>query len=1004
MLESNKRILLFILLVLLLPVTVHAYSIDKAWVDWQGHEVKTLSPTQSLPGSTLKFLASSDFKSCFAGTTCSITVDASSLAVLASEQQRLKNIILDVKTTCTPINESDAATKYICSTAEFQLATVSATNKVSTKIKAGTANKIQQFTINLLLDSSAPKVTGIRTQYCDESTCYVSNELTKITVTFEDEKTAFDYGLVFVGTGDPVPTGIISDCTGSICTGTIALPCRQSGQEFTLKLSSILPTKEDAQNLAVSMEQKVQCALDKPELISWAPVKGDGPVNLPIVGGSVVYSAKVRSYTGTPIGYVNASNASDDGVVAATCIQDGTTDDVTVYDCNWQIRNLKLHPKKLPYDLAFVITDAIGNSIAPTKHDLLLVMNLTTLGAGKSPNLFDSKVGIVYPEEINRITLDLAARNHMPYPSYVTYTLKQKKTGSKVLYQTLNDCWTKLPTEVNYSNSRIYNLFSKDATESRVLYPARNHTVANRLNLQMRAPEDIINQYDTFDVTCQIDLTVSDGTAVYATPERENITFKVHLRESKLGQPGAVFVQKIKAEEERLNGPANKFLKNLRTVRATLDGICNIMEAINGVGATGAGLNIAGQGISNIPVIGTAIGGGMKGIGGGLSGAANKITQNVWQDGSGKSLFLKQVCAQVNCRGIQDKRDAEDAKPGTSAGEQVRQADSGMQKGIQDYVTANTPNSWKASQATANANAAAYEKTLSPEQKKEYDKTKGSSAINDKVDLNAVDFKNSFIMSVAYMCVGGVVYNAGKWQDINCGYLQCLKDQSVQGGSVYVCEMGKSYKMCTQVVGEFMELPFVRIIKNLMAEANWIANNIPGALFKVIFASPVGPCVPHPFSYKFSIMGVTLYEVPAVDAACTVTGDWKCSMCHLVRAVTGIVDMSRNTNQIFNAPMHDDAICLQALCNDPNQANCAGRSYDKVEAVEKYTSYLRINTYLKNEQKRQGAVSTSNSGSSTASDNALAKSIATDIAGKQTTQIQTSAGAGLAAAGAGQYN
>jgi len=893
--RQHVLLLLLVIAPALLSTPALSYSIDRLWVDWNGHEVKTISPTASLSDARILLQLTPDIKDCFDAAkyrndVCTISIDASSLSSDPSTKATLARLTLGVRADCAPQGDGS----YLCKSDLFSLSSSQQSNPVKVSMKVGTQRTNQDFMVALVIDATRPAASAIRTRYCEGDVCYATNDPTPFTVEFTDTVTAFDYHLVFVGAQGQSLLATAASCTGRTCSGTIALPCSKAGQEFTLALTSVqgVSTREDAMNLATpEATQRVVCAVRKPDLLEWKTPVADGVAGQAVNSGSIIYQAKVRSYAGPAFGAIDTSNISEHDQTPATCAVASDSLDKSVYTCTWQVSDLLPGSKRLDV----TITDAVGNAVV--KGVPLIVLNLTR--TNKSINFYSIKMGEVLPAEINRMALDLAAKNYLPYPSYVTYNLAAKKSTARVVHQELSQCWYKLPNETGYNNSGRYNLFSRDEKESRVLYPSRDAKQTNRLNLQIRADKDVLALSDAFDVTCQVDLAVAEGNRMYADPERENLTFTIRLREAALGQPGAAFVSKIKSTEDSLQGGGSKFLLNLRKVRATLDGVCTIMENVQGLDATGNILVATGTGLINTGWLASA-GKLMQTGGNKIVGPIEGFLNSAWENKDTKQAgFLKKVCKQVNCRGVDDYY---------SGGGSVAQLQAGvnsLDKSWTDILPKGDVNS---------ASAGSY--------------WTGQLTEN----AGATDFRNSFIMSALHMCVGGMIYNAGKWQDINCGYLQCLKDQSLQGGSVAVCEQGKSYKLCTQVVGEVFELPFARVIKNIGANINSVIQNLPGMLMKWGFNAA---CKPY----------ITPMSVPCEGV------NWQCVGCHLSNAVMHVVDYSKETKQVFTAPLVDDNICLQALCNDKNSASCP-RSFNKAESWTTYSNYLRYNTWINNEQKR----------------------------------------------------
>jgi hypothetical protein len=480
-----------------------------------------------------------------------------------------------------------------------------------------------------------------------------------------------------------------------------------------------------------------------------------------------------------------------------------------------------------------------------------------------------------------------------------------------IVNQKLGSCIARVAGKPN----ETYDLFSTDPQESRVLYPSRG-TGENRLDLQIRAPPEQLDDSDTFDVTCGVALVVRDNRNVYVTPEIENITFQMRLRESPLGTPGDRFVRRIHDEEEKLSGSEHEFLLNLRQLRATLDGACTIVEGmviVSGAGSVVEGIGLLIENVGNPFGIGSAVvaggsetrnvvenflthswygdatsaGGsswGGSSAGGGCSGGSCDTNGRGW---------LRNLCSQVNCR------DFDQSAWGGAAGEF---ADSILQS---DQAFAGTINGGTSRDTDTGANYWRGAVTQS---------------------LARSDISNSFIMSALYGCVGGMIYNAGKWQDIECGYLLCLKEQAANGQSVAVCELGKSYKLCTQVVGEIFELPFVRVIMNLGENINAIISNLPSYLLQ--------------FFTNYACTSQNFVEAH----------QWATYACHAIKTVTNFIDAATTLKRAFNPQFNDNSICLQALCKEGE--DCSDAKYDRLAQYTEQAQFLKKYERITDEERR----------------------------------------------------
>ena len=80
-----------------------------------------------------------------------------------------------------------------------------------------------------------------------------------------------------------------------------------------------------------------------------------------------------------------------------------------------------------------------------------------------------------------------------------------------------------------------------------------------------------------------------------------------------------------------------------------------------------------------------------------------------------------------------------------------------------------------------------------------------------------VDPQHSLILSVVFLCLPGIIYNLQKARQIDCVYINCLK-QTSQGMPIDLCVSQRSYGWCKFVWGELFNLiPFTAAISELLS-------------------------------------------------------------------------------------------------------------------------------------------------------------------------------------------
>lgn len=865
----RSQIALVLLAAFLLIPLAHAASIDRAWLQWQEHEVKMIAPGKTLPGVVLHVHLSQDFLSCFN--------DTGQLCAVQLEAPGIPRQVLQVRS-CALSNGT-----ILCSTAPFAFSTLNASIPLSYATQIGaTWQPPVNTTLTLTLDTTSPQVTAITTGYCTGGVCHIGAGVpTPLTVTFNDTITAFDYRLVFLGKSGSPSLAAIKECSSTQCTGEIIVPCAE-GERFSIEIKSAagISSREDAQNDLLRPANATQfvCRTKGPVIVNLTS-RADGIAGQAVSGGSIIVTARVKS--GLPVsGRVNVSGILNQSTeTTATCAPASDAAAEDLYDCTWQLDGLQPGT----FTPEFRAYDPIG--LYGSRQQKMTVLHLRST-ENRTLDMFSSQAGKVTPEQANRAALELARSNYLPYPTYVQYSLSKKNPRAKLYRQELKSCVYKMPNETNYTSA--YNLFSfgGQRAESHVLFD--DGTEQNRMDLQIRADPETLARSDTFNVRCELHLTVGEGNDLYDAPEVEQISFDLRLRETVLGQPGGAFVEKIKREEARLSGGTQDFLLDLREVRATMDGICQTIDSLNGAiglltGAHQAAVATRDAACASTLGIGCGV---MQPVVEATDGARGSIAKTKDVSWYLNHRWVREVCYQVNCRG--------DVNHGITETLEKTMPDL-LRNTCGDAVTSRT----------------------------------GSTPKEDVCNqLTMPNPEDSFVMSALTMCTGGMIYNAGKWQDINCGYLQCLKEQSLYGSSTAVCEAARSYKTCTQLVGETFELPFINIVTNLAENINSIIEQLPQYIFK----------------WSANQWCENLPSDPP--------GNWKPVTCKWLRVVFDTLDYADATKRGFDKPMSDNAICLQALCN-PGDDDCK-LTFNRAESITRYASYLQINTWLVDQKQRTG--------------------------------------------------
>lgn len=886
----GRQPIIMLLLLLLLPLA-QAYGVERVWVDFEGAHVRTIAPGVELPGAVVKLKLTNDLADCLPGgklasSTCMVYLRAGALSTKPAERQVLNSTRLEIR------GCQNTTAGIICSSAPFTFSTRSQTNQIQHMIRtAGRDTGWATVNIPIILDNTTPRATALDIGYCTEETCYASTVFdTPYRITFDDTVTAFDYRLIFVGKQGVFDR--VDNCTGKTCSGSVKLSCLQ-GQTETIQIipAAGIASREDAQNNVVGISRSVTCTSESPKFLDEFIVTYDHPLGVGVAGGGVTYKNRVQVPHGRPRGVLYSAELNGINETIANCIQEGT--DLTVWQCTWSVRNLSAGK----HDLHFSIFSATGNKDDHKKLSITVREPITAV------NMTESRFSAVLsaqPQPMNRLALDLARQNSKPYPLYVPYTINRQRGSATIVRQELKECWYKNESETNYTKRLGLFSFGGSPPESRVFIPGAAVGEQNRLTLQIRADRNVLKQSDSFDAVCGIALIVAEGDQIYTTPVLVNLSFKVLLRESPLGEPGKAFVTEIQRLEKELTEGDAKNIQRLEDYRLKLDKVCTGIEGVVQVQQTLANGMMAAGGMCSGGVT-AAAGGPLAGILNEVYGPMSGFKTVAWDGGipvggtpdtvyrrtknalimSGKFFapnnailhdggFMRTVCTQVNCRVPQ----------------QAMGPNTNFQSGFTNSMTQGSGF--------------------------------GSTLVKEVVEnANVADPQASMVGAVSTMCLGGVIYNLNKDVAIDCGHLQCLKEQSLRGSSVSTCALGTGFRKCMQVQGEIGELPFLRTFKNIANNINSIIKNLP---FIALKWGQVEAC--------------NHFEGSLGTRSCTgPCPNWPCYVCRFTGTLITYVDAQQQTTRAIQGISDTEGakkalqVCKDATGNAPDQTKLAQRGY-----------------------------------------------------------------------------
>ncbi|HIH32471.1 TPA: hypothetical protein HA235_07240 [Candidatus Woesearchaeota archaeon] len=709
------------------------------------------------------------------------------------------------------------------------------------------------LTKNLQIDNEKPD-SDIITEFCDKNnTCYVKNGVNKIIAKLT--KSNFLNRNVFFEVAGK--SARVSNCSGNECYGFVNINCNADVDARILTLAPFV-SQDDSGNIINTRTKRFICDNDDPEIVNISIV-GDRFGQLITTGSTVKMSAVIKDKS-SEIFLTAKLNEMKNATERFNCQGKNT------FNCTLTVN--AINPGYYDANMIFSASDIANNTNSkPIKQRVLGLK-----ADNQTPDELSIKFNKIIPRSINRIALDLAITNNIPFFSYAEYTITSKNPDAKLLYQDVSVDKCMYVTDKGtlnagylFSDIRVNNKYAKVGE-------------INRIDFNFNDID--INLLDNdFRIVCNISANVQRGNFVYNKPQYLMLEVPFNLRNSRLGEPGESFVNKIKKEEEGFMY-SFEVLGFVNNVLPKLQRICDLRRYTDMGSFAADAIGLVGQTVT--PVIP------------GLSDVGMKMGVNIQ---SFASCFVSGNANTYLSDPMQSKNN------------------NFCQRIVQ---TACTFTSCKAAENPDQLTTNIFS-----------DEIFGEKGILKNKDLP--DVQNSFVMSVAEQCWPAAVYNLNKWRQTDCGYVYCLKQASLAGTDISVCDKAKKIQTCTLIVGEIYELPYVRVGKNVINNIGDIINNI-GPLSVVSLSKPM--CKEY-FSQEdaYELIGTGNFDKT------------KLYLCQIPLSIARFVDgnMRSSRGDRFYYPDVTD-MCKVAKSNGAS-------SYGQSKNIWNQLSGIRIPDYAKDEKK-----------------------------------------------------
>jgi hypothetical protein len=803
--------------------------------------------------------------------------------------------------TCAP----NATGKVRCLLPSIRFQPVNTTVRIPYRLFIDGDEYEGNVTKTFTLDSSAPNVTGIKTAVCRDTRCFIGSGVPMdVTVALKDPDGSFARGLIFFELANTAFAA--NNCTGTTCKGTALVKCADE-QPLDLKVVAAngIASQDDAGNPVedLGLVQRVICDGLAPKLLN-VTVNGTGKLGIPAEDGSLVVHAFVQEGVTKATLIAKTKNVQRNVSENATEKADCVRLENDLQECTLTIGKLG-NGKNLA--LPLIIRDEVGHE---TSASVTLPFILKVANATAAPDFFRARATQVTPAVINRAALQLALDNGIDFPQFISYELTQTATGSRVLAQEVRATTCRIAVARSGAGFDADLNANWTATPAlyldpiRVFSPNADWNVKNRLDASFLKMDTALLKQDYLQVRCNLSLTVEKDNVLYKLAEQEELVWPVQLRSSKLGTPGKAFLEKLNREQASINGGLGKMIGVANQMTATFAHFCQMQDLLTRIQASGSKVEILGLFVPGMA--GQAIGRTGNGIWGpvttmslsywmGKSGALDKatgtekaMTEQMKKDAANREGTIRKFCSAIHC----------------DIANKTAEAAASANKGGMNYLLTADGSWYEKSLGKVKPLGAAYQKLDSSAATKSYFS-----------DLTTPSVQDSLLMSVATRCWTGVVYNLNKYRQIDCGYVQCLKEQALDGASIAPCESARGVKKCRFIMGEVFELPYARVVKNLAANVNQIVQAPLGLVWNQLNADVC----------KNKDTDIT---APGVA-------------CHIMKTFSIQKDFQAVTkyNQLFSFPYQAD-LCQQALCNASDSKSCGRTTNSFLEQLLPGQGYL----------------------------------------------------------------
>ncbi|MBI5389808.1 hypothetical protein HZB01_05520 [Candidatus Woesearchaeota archaeon] len=761
-----------------------------------------------------------------------------SLIVNITEEHRLESAAVNISGTLTSLSCRSAVPIYLC-TASITLPNQTLSTLTVISVDAAGNKGLEEMPLTITLDDISPTISETTTTRGN----VLGKENNTITVQLGEDGSGLFKKEVFMDMSratDSAQDTVVraTNCTlGWSCTWESIEANAAEGANITVSIHG----EDDVGNTFIANATLIVDTIPPSEINVTIHSQGQTDFNRSLLGSAffsgetLIAEAYVLEGASDSMQASLNSSSVNGSIIAGACNFLGNK----TFSCMWDaIPILSAYQQRAP--LIFTFTDAAGNSRSVIQEITVLESRGEEMGGNLTVLVDENNV---FPEGgISRFTASLLPNPpgyRIAVPFAIGYT-GTRTAGLDILSESVGKCKINVTGPLN--GSIEFGTLFPNGTQLALEKTSLGEM--NRLELTMATLDGATAaKIDSLAFHCPLTAYVRTPTAVYLEPKQAMIDFTLPLRDSALNQdPSKQLLDKIKKAQKgslvgmTWIGTIEKWLSRLTAICDYFQKFISLWQVFGMLEASGAAVQkispAAGKvlfkvGCFGYEGMGSVIGPlwyGSKGIAGKKFGISNckeggmvdhKITNEplTFKEAvqSQSKFSLRWACGWTTCKYAFDWWRQYENLPFNNidwsalSGEPTTQVIDGN---IQ-------------SRRQGGANAAFRNLT-------------GRDLLTLKASFN---WRNSIVVSVGTACLPGVFYNLQKYRQIDCRYINCLRNLGSSGADISVCESARAQATCLAVTGEVIEVVGpLNILRSVSQQIRDLAYNAIPAGLHTLFA------------------------------------------------------------------------------------------------------------------------------------------------------------------------